>query len=241
MFDKVIGIPMHHQLKEIIKEQVLSGALPPHTQLPSERELCEQYGISRTTVRRAMAELLNDGLIYTTVGKGTFVSTPPIKEEIQPLSGFTEDMARRGIKASSRILGISIENANDDQAKWLLIPRGAEVVAISRLRLADGFPIAIQYNWLPHHLCQGLLTYDLAERSLYSILRNDLQLKLSRADTSIRAALATPQECRLLSITSPAALLVSEQTTYLANGTVIEYVRTYFRGDQYTLFTRFGY
>jgi GntR family transcriptional regulator len=240
MFDKVIGTPMHQQLKELIQEQVISGALPPHTQLPSERELCEKYGISRTTVRRAMAELLNEGLIYTTVGKGTFVSRPPIKEEIQPLSGFTEDMARRGIKASSRILATSIENANDDQAKWLSIPRGAEVVAIRRLRLADGFPLAIQYNWLPHHLCEGLLAFDLAERSLYSILRDDFHLKLDCADTSICAALATPQECRLLSLSPPAALLVSEQTTYLTNGMVIEYVRTYFRGDQYTLFTRFG-
>jgi GntR family transcriptional regulator len=240
MFNKVIGIPMHRQLKELIQEQVISGALPPHTQLPSERELCEKYGISRTTVRRAMAELLSEGLIYTTVGKGTFVSKPPIKEEIQPLSGFTEDMARRGIKASSRLLGTNIENANDDQAKWLKIPKGAEVVTISRLRLADGFPLAIQYNWLPHHLCQGLLSYDLAERSLYSILRDDLQLKLSCADTSIRAALATQQECRLLNISPPVALLISEQTTYLTNGAVIEYVRTYFRGDQYTLFTSFG-
>jgi len=241
MFDKISGIPMHHQLKEMIREQVLGGALAANTQLPSERELCEKYGISRTTVRRAMSELLQEGLVYTTVGKGTFVSTPPIKEEIQPLSGFTEDMARRGIKASNRVLCQSIENANDEQAGFLSIPRGAEVVSFSRLRLADGFPIALQYNLLPHHLCRGLLDHDLAERSLYDILRNDFHLKLSHADTNIRAALATPDECRFLNISPPAALLISEQTTYLANSIIIEYVRSYFRGDQYTLFTRFGY
>jgi GntR family transcriptional regulator len=214
MFDKNSAVPLHIQLKKLIREQMLTGRLAVHTQLPSERELCEKYAISRTTVRRAMVDLLSEGLVYTTVGKGTFVAPPPIKEELQPLSSFTEDMARRGVHATSQVLKAAIENADDQQAGRLHLPRGAEVVVLHRLRLADGFPIAIQKNCLPHHLCLDLLKFDLAGRSLYQILRTEYHLSLSYADTGIRATLANNEQCRLLRLAPPAALLVSEQTTY---------------------------
>lgn len=241
MFDKNSAIPLHIQLKEMIHQQVLGGQLAVGEQLPSEREYCEQFGISRTTVRRAMADLLNEGFICTMVGKGTFVASPPIKEEIQPLSSFTEDMLRRGRSPSSLILKAEIQNADDEQAARLKIPRGAEVVVLHRLRLTDDFPVAIQRSWLPHHLCPNLLQYDFSTCSLFSILREKYGLKLSYADTGINAALASPEDCRLLKISPPLALLVSEQTTYLENRTIIEYTHSFFRGDQYTLFTRFGY
>jgi len=241
MIDKMKGEPLHHQLKELIRAQILSGELETHAQLPSERELCDQYGISRTTVRRAMAELLSEGLVYTTIGKGTFVAPPPLQEELQPLSSFSEDMARRGMKASSQLLRLAVENANDEHAALLGIPRGAEVVALSRLRLADGFPIAIQHIWLVHHLCPVVTNFDLKEHSLYDILTNQCGLKLAYADTSIRAVIATPNDCQLLQLAHPAAILLTEQKTYLEDGNVIEFAQSRFRGDQYTLHTRYGH
>ena len=238
MLDKDSPVPLHVQLRDLLREQILSGTLPPHTQLPSERELCLQYGVSRITVRQALGELSHEGLIYTTVGKGTYVAVPKVQEELQPLSSFTEDVRRRGMTASSRVLQATIVPADDRLAELLRVPRGAEVVRLHRLRLANGLPLAVQLTWLPHHLCPGLLAYDLASSSLFDILRREYHLRLVRAETSIEAALATPEERELLQLPTPAAVLISEQTTYLDTDAVIEFARSVFRGDSYRLHAR---
>ena len=84
-------------MADLLRKQIQGNQLPPNTQLPSERELCEQHAISRITVRKAMDELLHEGLVYTCVGKGTYVAEPKLSEELQPFSSFTEDMQRRGM------------------------------------------------------------------------------------------------------------------------------------------------
>ncbi len=238
MLDKDSPVPLHVQLRDLLRAQILSGRLAPHTQLPSERELCLQYGVSRITVRQALGELSHEGLIYTTVGKGTYVGVPKVQEELRPLSSFTEDVRRRGMTASSRVLEAMIVPADDHLAELLRMPRGAEVVRLRRLRLANGMPLAIQLTWLPHHLCPGLLAYDLASRSLFDILRREYHLRLVRAETGIEAALASPDESELLQLPTPAAVLISEQTTYLDTDAVIEFARSVFRGDSYRLHAR---
>ncbi len=238
MLDKESAIPLHAQLRDLLRDQILGHRLLAHAQLPSERDLCEHYAVSRTTVRQALAELLREGLIYTSVGKGTYVGGPSLREELQPLSSFTEDLQRRGMIASSRVLGASLASADEDLAARLQVPLGAEVVKLRRLRLADGLPIAIQLTWLPHRLCPHLLHFDLSSRSLFDILRTEYYLRLARAETNIAAALAGPEESRLLELPAPAAVLISEQTTYLDDGAVIELARSVFCGDRYQLHTR---
>lgn len=238
MLDKDSPIPLHVQLRDLLRQQILGRQLPPHAQLPSERELCQQYGVSRITVRQALGELTHEGLIYTTVGKGTYAAGPRLLEELQGLSSFTEDARRRGMTASSRVLEAAIVPADDRLAGLLGVPRGAEVVKLRRLRLTNGAPLAIQLTWLPHHLCPGLLAYDLASHSLFDVLRREYRLRLARAETSIEAALAGPEETSLLQLPTPAALLISEQTTYLDSDAIIEFARSVFRGDSYRLHAR---
>ncbi len=238
MLDKESAVPLHAQLRDLLREQILSQRLAPHAQLPSERELCEEHGVSRITVRQALGELLREGLIFTAVGKGTYVAVDKLQEELQPLSSFTEDVRRRGMTASSQVLEARVMPADDGLGQLLRVPRGAEVVKLHRLRLTDGVPLAIQVTWLPHHLCPNLLHHDLATGSLFDILRNAYGLRLVRAETNISAALATPEESALLQLTGPGAVLISEQTTHLDNDAVIEFARTVFRGDRYQLHTR---
>ncbi len=238
MLDKESAVPLHAQLRDLLREQILRQQLTAHAQLPSERDLCEQYAVSRITVRQALAELLREGLIYTSIGKGTYVAMPRLKEELQPLSSFTQDMARRGMVASSRVLEAAIVGADEILAARLQVPPGAEVVKLRRLRLTDSLPIALQLTWLPHHLCPRLLDYDLSSRSLFDILRTEYRLRLVRAETDIEAALAGPEESRLLQLPTPAAVLISEQTTFLDNDAVIECARSVFCGDRYQLHTR---
>lgn len=172
------------------------------------------------------------------MGKGTYVAVPSLHEELQPLSSFTDDMRRRGMAASSVVLDVGVAPADDEMAARLHAPLRAAVVAVRRLRLTDGLPIAIQTSWLPHHLCPSLLKHDLSTRSLFDVLRTEYGLRLVRGETTIEAALARPDELDLLQMEAPAAVLVSEQTTYLDNDQVIEFVHSVFRGDRYKLRTR---
>ena len=237
MLNKDASVPLYAQLHDLLRERVLSGELPANSQLPSERELCRTYGVSRITVRRAMAQLLSDGLICTQVGKGTYVAQARLQEELRPLSSFTEDMRRRGLVPTSHVLGQGVMRADALQAAILRVPEGTEVIALRRLRLANDVPIALQLSWLPHQLCPGLLRHDLAQRSLYDVLAREYHLRLTRAETDIEAALADAEEAKLLQLARPAAVLISRQTTYLESEAVIEFTRSVFRGDRYVLHT----
>jgi GntR family transcriptional regulator len=237
MISKESVIPLHIQLADLIREQVHRKELAPNDRLPSERELCEKYTISRITVRKALNTLTQEGLVRSYAGKGSFIAQPPLSEELRPLSSFTQDLERRGLRASSRLLETAILQADEGIAARLMIPHGSEVVRLSRLRLADGQPIAIQLTYLPHYLCPGLLNTDFSDRSLYWILREHYHLRLAHSDTVIRAALAQANEAALLQIKRPAAVLISEQTTYLDNHAIIEITRSVFHAERYSLQT----
>jgi GntR family transcriptional regulator len=237
MLTKESSTPLHIQLASLLREQILCKALLPNTRLPSERDLCTQYNISRITVRQALNTLAQEGLVHSSVGKGTFVAAPHLREELQPLSSFTQDLQRRGMLASSRVLDCAIIPADDDLAARLRIPRGAEVVRLHRLRLANNAPIATQLTHLPHHLCPDLLRFDFNTRSLYDVLRGEYNLRLATSDTTIEATLAQPEEAALLELRRPAAVLVSEQVTHLVDGAVIEITRSVFHAERYKLST----
>jgi GntR family transcriptional regulator len=238
MLNKASSIPLHVQLANLLREQVVRHQLRPNDRLPSERELCQQYGISRITVRQALSELAKAGLVYSSIGKGTYVAEAAFQEEFQPLSSFTHDLERRGMRAASQVLEASLLPADDHWSEIFFIPRGAEVVRLHRLRLTGDAPIAIQLTHLPHHLCPHLLEYDFSSCSLYEVLRNVYKLHLARSETVIEAALASSRQAELLRLPQPTAVLISQQTTLLDNGIVIEMTRSIFNSERYKLHMR---
>jgi GntR family transcriptional regulator len=229
------GVPLHIQLADLLREQVQRKQFQPNNRLPSERELCDRYGISRITVRKALNTLMQEGLVYTSVGKGTYVAESHLDEELRPLSSFSEDLERRGMTPASRVLHTEILPADIFWASRFAIPRGAEIILLQRLRLANDLPIAVQTTHLPHQLCPDLLQFDFASRSLYEVLSKEFRLRLTRTETVIEAALAQAGEASLLNLKRPAAVLVSEQTTYLDTGTVIEVTKSVFHAERYKL------
>jgi GntR family transcriptional regulator len=237
MLNKAIGMPLHAQLTAVLREQINTGKLSIHTKLPSERELCAEYGISRITVRKALAKLIHEGLVYSSVGKGIYIAEPKLEKELQPLISITEDARRRGVSVSSQVLEAAIIYADNSLAIRLQVSQGVEVVKLHRLRLMGNIPAAIQCAYLPHHLCPNLLRYDFSSRSLLDVLRTEYKLKLTRAKSDIEAALAQDEEASLLELPTPAAVLVAEQTTYLENEAVIEFVRSAFPGGGRYRFT----
>jgi len=227
-------VPIYQQLKGLLLDAVAEGSLRPHQRIPSERELGAQLGVSRMTVRQALTQLIADGVLYARSGKGTFVSDRKIRQPLEHLSSFTEDMRARGMNPSTRILRQERRPADRDSAP-LRPKEGTPIVVLERLRLADGEPIALECARLLGDRCPGLEEVDLARNSLYAVLRQRYGLSLTHAEQTIEAALPNAQQRTLLGIGPTDPVLHIERITYLDDGVPIEFVSSTYRGDRYRL------
>jgi GntR family transcriptional regulator len=216
------SVPLYQQIKQILVRDIASGILRPHTRLPSERQLVEQFGVSRITVRQALSELVQEGCLYTQPAKGFFVAEHTQPYELNVLLSFTSVARERGLTPSSRVLDASIVPASEALARQLLVPLGSEVVSLARLRLINGLPVHVEQVWLPHDRCPGILKHDLARESLYAILHDTYGLSLRRAETTIRARLASAQERDWLELADPDAVVTVDQLTYAQDGRPVE-------------------
>lgn len=227
------AIPLYSQIKESLLGCITRGELHPGDQLPSQRELCEQFGASHMTVRRAIEELVKLGMITAIPGKGLYVAAAKPEPESSPLVSFTEDITRRGMRPSSRVLEAYKTTASPLLAKTLEVEEGTPLIYLRRLRLGDDIPMAIQTCHLVYGLCPGLLNYDLNQDSLYRILREEFHIHLADCSATVEAALASEEEARVLALPLPAAVLITEQITYTDQGRPIEFLHSIYRGDRY--------
>lgn len=225
--------PLYIQLKASLFSQIATGQYGPHQRLPSERELCQQFHVSRMTVRQALIDLARDGLIYTRTGKGTFVAQPKIDQQLRAVSGFSQDVRTRGGVPTSRVLTSEIIPATADVAANLRLGVATPVVYLARLRLSDGVPLAIESAFLPEALFPNILQHDFSTESLYDVLEQEYKLVLVQAEQTIEAALATAREAELLHATPPTAVLRMQRVTQVRDGGPVEFVLSVYRGDRY--------
>jgi GntR family transcriptional regulator len=236
VLDKRSRLPLHQQLKAAIEERILSGEWQPGAQVPSERELCEQYAISRITVRQALAALVMEGRLIRVQGRGTFVASPRIEQQLTHLTGFTQDMQARGKRPSARLLEAGSIAALPMVARALKIRAGESVIMLKRLRLADGEPMAIETAYLLESRCQGILKEKLAARSLYDVLAKKYRLNPARALQQMEAIACPAAEAKLLDTRRGAPVLHIHRTTYDRDGRPFELVESFYRGDRYTFY-----
>lgn len=229
------GISLHVQLRQAIVREITAGNWSAGARIPSERELCRQFNVSRTTTRRMISECVHEGWLYTVVGKGTYVARHRLEQELRALTGFSDDLRKRGIAASSRVLAAESLKAPAEIACRLQVRTDTPVFRLNRIRLAADAPIAIQTTWLPEHLCPGIFRFNFASRSLYEVLGNEFDLRLVRGETTINAGLATPFERQIFGSGDQTVVLRTAQTTYLDDDRVVEYCESVFHGDLYEL------
>jgi GntR family transcriptional regulator len=226
-------IPYYIQLMELLKKQLEDGDLEPGDRIPSESELGEMYGVSRTVVRQALRELELAGLILRRKGRGTFVTEPKIAESlVQKLTGFYQDMVDRGRQPTTQVLSREILPANDTVASNLEIKIGSLVHCIERLRFIDDEPIILVKTYLPDALVPNLESYDLENQSLYAVLENEFGLVLARGKRTMEAVPATEREAQYLQIGIAEPLFLLDSVTYLEDGRPIEYYHAVHRGDR---------
>jgi len=227
-------ITLYIQLNEYLRKQIDTGAYPIGTRLPSERELAETNAVSRMTARQALQLLVQQGYANSRVGKGTFAAAPKIRQELTELTGFSEEMRRRGMHPSSRVLLAEIRQASEEIAERLQLRPGSEIVVLVRTRHADETPVALEESCLSHQLCPGILTlHDFNRESLYQVLRANYGLRLAWASQSIEARLPARRECQALAIKRSEPVLSLTRVTFDDADRPIEYVRSAYCGSRY--------
>jgi len=233
--DKQLPTPAYLQLKQQLGQAIHAGTLRPGSALPSERELADDLGLSRMTVRRAFEELVHDGLIEQRQGSGTYVRAKPVLQIIDRVLGFTDEARHLGFRPGSTLIEAARQSAQGDVAAALQVSPGTPVLRVTRLRTADGAPLALQTSHLGPTVEALSLERLGALGSLYGALEAQFGVRPARARQTISARLPSRHERALLEIPREVPVLWLERTTYGADGAPFEFARSAYRGDRYRM------
>lgn len=225
------GGPLYVQLRKRIEAGVAEGLLAPDMPLPPEREIAALTELSRVTVRKAIAELVEKGLVVQKQGSGSYVapSRPRVEQSLSRLTSFTEDMARRGLTSVSQWLERGLFVPSPEEVLALGLGSSDQVARLARLRLADGRPMAVERASLPPDILPNPLAVT---HSLYEVL-GKAGLRPVRAVQKISAVNLSEADANLLGLPVHAAGLRIERISYLPEGRVAEFTRSLYRGDAY--------
>jgi GntR family transcriptional regulator len=227
--------PKYYSVKRHLLDII--GTLTPGSPVPTERLLMAQLGTSRTTVRQALAELVGEGRLVRRQGSGTYVAEPKVSWPLR-MTSFTEQANATGRAASTELIDARRERASDETATRLGVPAGGSVHRIERLRLVDDIPMALETSYLSATRFPGLARHLRRSESLYQVLRNEYGVVPVSAEETIETASATPREAELLSTETGAPILMLSRHSFTADGTPVEWVQSWYRGDRYRFVTR---
>ena len=231
--DKTTPIPLYFQLKKLILDEIKNGSYKMGSQIPTEKEISDAFQLSRTTVRQAITELVQEGWLYRIKSKGTFVSQPKINQDfIKRLESFNDQISRLGMVSSTVVLELKTVKANTTVAASLNIPENSSVIYLHRKRLADDEPIVTIETYLPYDDCSFVLSRDLEKERLYSILGEYDETRVFRVNRTVEAVPANAQDKKFLNyqIGKPIQHFIS--IGYNATDKPIEYSLARYRGDR---------
>lgn len=227
-------VPYYQQIVEQVRVLVRSEKVKEGQTFCSESDVAHHLGISKMPVRQAYQKLRSEGLLVVAKGKRPVIGSGRLPWNFQELRGFSEEMRRRGLLPSARVLSRKAISAEGEVAKALRLPDGDSVYAIKRLRLVNGDAVAIVDSYLPERLFPGIDKLNLENRSLYSVYENVYHRKLHWAEEVIGAVAACEDEASTLETSPGSPLLLIRETTYDTCRIAIEYSRSLLRGDRYT-------
>ncbi|MQA62667.1 MAG: UTRA domain-containing protein [Actinophytocola sp.] len=202
--------------------------------LPAERELASRVGVSRMTLRKAVDELVAAGRVVRRRGMGTFVAGPKLAQPLTATS-FTEDMLARGHVPGARTVSARTGPAGAVIGRRLEVSPGDEVLRVRRLRLADDQPMAIEELHVPTAIVPGLTGEDLVDHSFYELLQQRYGVRISSGIQVLEPTVTDPEESELLGVPMHSPAFLFERASRSEDGTVIEFVRSIYRGDRYRI------
>lgn len=207
-------VPLYYQLQEIIVDSISSGSWRIGSMIPSENQICEMYNVSRNTAKRALDELVNEGILVRKQGVGTFVSEPKIEQTVSDFYSFSEALKAKGLEHSCVVLELSVVECNEEQAKCLGLKCGEHVTALSRLRNVNGTPFVVETSYIPQKVAPGLETFDFTTRSLYKTLANDYGVFVTKAKEIFEPIILDGSASDLLNVGSGTPALLLERIAY---------------------------
>ena len=239
--DKQSPIPYYFHITEWIRGLITAGKLQPGDKLPPETTLCKNLGVSRLTVRQALLNLTNEGLLYRKRALGTFVAFPKSQIPITAnrLGGFTDEMANKGLTVKSRVLAQRKVPAKNEIMRNLQLNWNDLVIEIRRVRTVNGDPIVIETSYHPYERFPELLSTDMNNRSIYQILDDKYDSLPQEAFDSIIAGVATADEADLLDIPLGAPVMRYQRIALDKNTQPMEFTLSVYRADRYQFVVQF--
>lgn len=233
--------PVYLRIADAIRHDIVSRGLAAHTKLPSEPTLARKHRAARATVRRALAKLHDEGLVYSKQAVGTFVAEARVEQDLDQLFSFTEFMVYRGIKPGSRVITAEKKRLDEGDSAilhYLGLRPGAEVIFVRRLRLGGDQPLVVANTWLPAARFPQFLKQDLTQRSIYDLMEATGSRPTDAVQT-IEAVTLTADDAALLTVPEGAPALLVRRVGY-AKGVPVEYAIDQYRADRTTFRVRLG-
>src|ERR1700761_3238935 len=215
-------VPLYETVESALAAGIADGSLPPETQLPPEEGLIERFKVSRTTVRKAIQNLVERGLVEVRRGKGTFVTQPSITQELTELTGFVEDMQALGRTPTARLLDKRLVAADEAVAHHLALAPGTLVVRLRRVRLADGVAMSFDETYLPRELGGKVAENDLEAEPVFALLEEKYATPLIEAEYKLEAAAADPFVAETLQVPSGSPIFLIERTSYTSGNRPVD-------------------
>jgi Transcriptional regulators len=227
-----VPISLYYQLKEELMKKIISKQWPPGEKIPSEKELCSLYGVSRITVRKALDELERSGHLVRRQGKGTFVTNISFEQRLSKFYSFSEELKQRGLEEHSQVIHFEQISAPDEVANQLGLEPEGQVFKLTRLRLVDQTPYTLETSYIPVDVCPILTKENISSKGLYNTMRMG-GIFPDRVIEKFRATVIRKTEAELMGLKLGMPAMHLERVTYFGVRTV-EYCSSIVRGDFFT-------
>ena len=227
-------VPLYFQLKEQIKQNILNGEYKEGDLNPSEREFSYNYELSSTTIRRALNDLVQENFLERKAGKGTFVRHRKVKRDLHKVLGFTKNMTEMGLKPSTEVLSKKVVTANAFARERLGLEKGAKVVRLERLRLADDVPMMLEKRFIRTDLCPNIEQEELSS-SLWRVFEEKYGLKPNRHSQGMTIFTVSGHAASLLTLNDNSLVFLIKGVTFVGDHEPIECEESLYRSDKYEL------
>lgn len=232
-------VPKYFAVKRELIQKIEEEEYGTDCPIPSERELMEQYQVSRITIRRAIDELVTGGYLYKVQGKGTYVKSDDYSQNLFSITSCTDDVIRLGRKPSKKVIASEIVPADAKRARLLNIAVGDEVFRLERVTMADKEPLNYTITYIPNKLFPGIEQYNFNSQSLYELLKERYGVRFAKSRRTIEAVLTEEEIAEYLDIEEQMPVILFGSTTYgIVQGRElpIESFKCYYRTDQYKFY-----
>ncbi|MGT2771300.1 GntR family transcriptional regulator [Streptococcus marimammalium] len=227
-------IPAYIKIHDHIKKDIEEGIWKIGNRLPSERDLADNFGVSRMTLRQAISLLVEEGVLERRIGSGTYVASKKVQEKMRGTTSFTEIVTSQGKKPSSQLISFQKKLASETERQYLRLKADENVIKMERIRFADNLPLVFEVASIPERLISSFNRTEITEHFFKTLTENGYQI--GKSQQTIYAKVANEKVSKFLGINKGHAILALTQISYFTDGTPFEYVRSQYVGDRFEFY-----